>query len=37
VLRFRLAELFTAAGLPELQTADQRGPAATIGFVTAVL
>jgi methyltransferase (TIGR00027 family) len=37
VLRFRLAELFTAAGLPELQTADQRGPSATIGFATAVL
>jgi methyltransferase (TIGR00027 family) len=37
VVRFRLPELFTAAGLPELQAADQRGPAATIGFVTAVL
>jgi methyltransferase (TIGR00027 family) len=36
VLRFRLAELFTAAGLAELQTPDQF-PAATIGFVTAVL
>jgi methyltransferase (TIGR00027 family) len=38
VLRFRLSELFAAAGLPELQTADQEQvPAATIGFVTAVL
>ncbi|WAJ44393.1 class I SAM-dependent methyltransferase [Mycobacterium sp. Aquia_216] len=37
VLKFRLAELFTAAGLPELRHADQQVPADTIGFVTAVL
>lgn len=37
VLGFRLADLFTAAGLPELQATDRWGPAATIGFVTAVL
>jgi methyltransferase (TIGR00027 family) len=37
VIRFSLAELFTAAGLPELEAADQHGPAATIGFVSAVL
>jgi O-methyltransferase involved in polyketide biosynthesis len=36
--RFSLAELFTAAGLPELQTTQQQQvPADTIGFVTAVL
>ena len=36
--RFGLTELFTAAGLPELEQADQEGPpAATIGFVRAVL
>ena len=38
VIRFRLAELFTAAGLPELQaTQQQQVPGDTIGFVTAVL
>ena len=38
VIRFRLAELFTAAGLPELQTTQQQQvPADTIGFVTAAL
>lgn len=38
VVRFRLADLFRAAGLPELQTtAHQQVPADTIGFVTAVL
>ncbi len=38
VLRYSLADLFVAAGLPDLQTtfADEV-PAATIGFVTAVL
>lgn len=37
VIRFRLGELFTAAGLPELEAASQQQvPAATIGFVTAV-
>jgi methyltransferase (TIGR00027 family) len=36
--RFGLAELFTAAGLPELEEAARQGPpAATIGFVRAVL
>lgn len=36
--RSGLAELFTAAGLPELEEADQQGPpAATISFVRAVL
>ncbi|OIN80932.1 SAM-dependent methyltransferase [Mycobacterium malmoense] len=35
--RFTLADLFTAAGLPELEEADQQGPpAATIGFVRAI-
>ncbi|OBA64517.1 SAM-dependent methyltransferase [Mycobacterium sp. 1100029.7] len=37
VLRFRLAELFTAAGLPGLRAADERGPVNNISFVTAVL
>jgi methyltransferase (TIGR00027 family) len=38
VLRFRLGELFTAAGLPELpEAAQQQVPAASIGFVTAAL
>ncbi|GLE53781.1 class I SAM-dependent methyltransferase [Mycobacterium montefiorense] len=37
VLRFQLTDLLTGAGLPELQTADQRGPAKNVGFVTAVL
>ncbi|WP_322857165.1 SAM-dependent methyltransferase [Mycobacterium shigaense] len=38
VIRFRLADLFVAAGLPELQAAAQQQiPAATIGFATAVL
>jgi methyltransferase (TIGR00027 family) len=38
VTRFRLAELFTAAGLSPLQeTAQQQVPAATIGFVRATL
>jgi methyltransferase (TIGR00027 family) len=38
VLRFRLRELFTAAGLPELpEAAQQQVPAASIGFVTAAL
>lgn len=36
VLRFRLPELFTAAGLAELVAADQRGASAAINFVTAV-
>lgn len=36
VLRFRLPELFTAAGLPALAAADQRGPSGAISFVTAV-
>lgn len=36
VLRFRLPELFTAAGLAELEAADQRGASAAINFVTAV-
>jgi methyltransferase (TIGR00027 family) len=36
--RSRLGELFTAAGLPELEEADQQSPpSATIGFVRAVL
>lgn len=37
VNRFTLAELFTAAGLPELQAADQEGAPTNIGFVTGVL
>jgi methyltransferase (TIGR00027 family) len=38
VLRFSLADLFLAAGLPEIRTAfSDQVPAATIGFVTAVL
>jgi methyltransferase (TIGR00027 family) len=38
VLRFSLADLFVAAGLPELQTTQQQQvPADTIGFVTAAL
>jgi methyltransferase (TIGR00027 family) len=38
VLRFSLADLFLAAGLPEIRTAfADQVPAATIGFVTAVL
>ncbi|GBG39976.1 class I SAM-dependent methyltransferase [Mycobacterium montefiorense] len=37
VLRFNLAELFTAAGLPALRDAAQRGPVEAISFVTAVL
>jgi methyltransferase (TIGR00027 family) len=37
VIRYRLHDLLTAAGLPELQSADQQGPAENIGFVTAVL
>ncbi|MCV7031617.1 SAM-dependent methyltransferase [Mycobacterium sherrisii] len=36
VQRFRLPELFAAAGLPELAAADQRGPSAAISFVTAI-
>ena len=36
--RFGLTDLFAAAGLPELEEAAQQGPpAATIGFVRAVL
>jgi methyltransferase (TIGR00027 family) len=35
--RSRLTDLFVAAGLPELEAADQQGPpAATIGFVRAI-
>ena len=34
--RFRLTDLFAAAGLPELGEADQQAPAATISFVRAV-
>ncbi|WAC92570.1 SAM-dependent methyltransferase [Mycobacterium sp. Aquia_213] len=38
VNRFTLAELFTAAGLPDLPAAHrQHGPAANVGFVTAAL
>ena len=38
VIRFRLADLFLAAGLPELpKSAHEQVPADTIGFVTAVL
>ena len=38
VLKFSLADLFVAAGLPEIRTAfSDQVPAATIGFVTAAL
>jgi methyltransferase (TIGR00027 family) len=37
VIRYRLEDLLTAAGLPELEAADRRGPATNVGFVTAVL
>jgi methyltransferase (TIGR00027 family) len=33
---FRLADLFAAAGLPELGDVEHRAPAATISFVTAI-
>jgi methyltransferase (TIGR00027 family) len=35
ITRFELGDLFTAAGLPELQEVDQ-APASTIGFVRAI-
>lgn len=34
--RFELTDLFTAAGLPQLEQAEQQGPAATISFVRAI-
>jgi methyltransferase (TIGR00027 family) len=37
VIRYRLQDLVSAAGLPELQPADRGGPAENVGFVTAVL
>ncbi|BBY24740.1 SAM-dependent methyltransferase [Mycobacterium stomatepiae] len=37
VIRYRLHDLLTAAGLPELESADREGPATNIGFVTAIL
>jgi O-methyltransferase involved in polyketide biosynthesis len=34
--RFELTDLFTAAGLPRLEEAEQQGPATTISFVRAI-
>ncbi len=34
--RFELTDLFTTAGLPELEEAERQGPAATISFVRAI-